>query len=141
MCQSIDQIVSFYTIYYLNFTAFAVRVMEQLHIGSKIREVLDKSHFSVVEFADRINKSRTVVYDIFERESLDSKLLFTISKVLNCDFFSFYYTDEKDGVSEPMVHHFNKNEAIMRLSEELSRCKERSELLEKILKLREEEDK
>ena len=58
------------------------------HIGKKIKEVLYQKGISVSEFAKSINRSRNVVYDIFERESIDTKLLQKISKVLDYNFFS-----------------------------------------------------
>lgn len=59
-----------------------------LHLGKKIKEVLYQKGISVSEFAKAINRSRNVVYDIFERESVDTKLLQKISKVLEHNFFS-----------------------------------------------------
>ena len=58
------------------------------HIGKKIKEILYQKGISVSEFAKSINRSRNVVYDIFERESVDTKLLQKISKVLDYNFFS-----------------------------------------------------
>lgn len=70
-----------------------------VHIGKKIKEELYKQKISVSAFAKKISRSRNVVYDIFERESVDTDLLHKIGKVLNCDFFSLYsaqkeYTQE-----------------------------------------------
>jgi len=61
-----------------------------LHIGSQIKEVLKAKNYSITVFAEKINKSRTVVYNIFERESIDSHLLHRISDVLDFDFFNCY---------------------------------------------------
>lgn len=61
-----------------------------IHIGKKIREELYKQNISVIEFGNRINRSRNVVYDIFERESIDTGLLHKIGKELKVDFFSIY---------------------------------------------------
>lgn len=64
--------------------------MAKVHIGKKIREVLDKSHYTIVEFAKKINLTRDGAYKIFEKESIASDQLEKISKVLNHDFFSYY---------------------------------------------------
>jgi len=61
-----------------------------VHIGKKIKEELYKQRISVTAFAKKISRSRNVVYDIFERESVDTDLLHKIGKVLSCDFFSLY---------------------------------------------------
>ncbi|MBW6482741.1 MAG: hypothetical protein K0B10_06745 [Vicingaceae bacterium] len=61
-----------------------------IHIGKKIHAVIKAKGISVSIFAKKINKSRTVVYDIFERESIDSLLLYKISEELDFNFFSLY---------------------------------------------------
>lgn len=74
---------------------------DKVHIGKKIKEVLTQSRLKKTEFADLINISRTVVYDIFKRETIDTGLLQTISKVLNHDFFSYYDHLHPGHVKEP----------------------------------------
>lgn len=64
--------------------------MAKVHIGKKIREVLDKSHYTIVDFAKKINLTRDGAYKIFEKESIASDQLEKISKVLNHDFFRYY---------------------------------------------------
>ncbi|HRN41339.1 MAG: hypothetical protein KF732_12140 [Flavobacteriales bacterium] len=61
-----------------------------IHIGKKIHEVVKAKGISISVFAKKINKSRTVVYDIFERESIDSLLLYKISEELDFNFLSLY---------------------------------------------------
>lgn len=61
-----------------------------IHIGKKIKEELYKQGISVSAFAKKINRSRNVVYDIFERESIDTALLNKIATILRIDFFSIY---------------------------------------------------
>jgi hypothetical protein len=67
--------------------------MSKIHIGKKIREVVDRSHFSIVEFAKRINLSRDGAYKIFAKEYIDTDQLKQISKVLKHDFFNYYSLD------------------------------------------------
>jgi predicted transcriptional regulator len=66
-----------------------------VHIGLKIKEVLHERDMQIVSFAKRINRSRNVVYDIFERQSIDTELLKQISEVLNYDFFKLYKYERK----------------------------------------------
>ena len=61
-----------------------------IHIGAIIKEELYKQGISVSAFAKKINRSRNVVYDIFERESIDTSLLNKIGLILHSDFFSVY---------------------------------------------------
>jgi len=59
-------------------------------IGKKIKEVLDKSPMSVVDFAKSINLTRNGAYKVFEKETIDTGQLQAISQVLNHDFFTYY---------------------------------------------------
>lgn len=58
-----------------------------IHIGKLILEKLKEKGLSKSEFARRINKSRQNVQDIFNRQSLDTHLLYEIGEVLDFDFF------------------------------------------------------
>ena len=76
------------------------RCMDEVHIGNKIKSVLESRGLSVTEFAKRINKSRENIYSIFTRKTIDTGLLQSISKVLDYDFFmqlsTTYYTLEEE---------------------------------------------
>ena len=67
----------------------------EIHIGKKIKSVFYESRLSATEFALQINKSRTVVYDIFRRSTIDTGLLLQIGKVLDYDFFMLYVESKK----------------------------------------------
>lgn len=72
----------------------------KIHIGKKIKEVLDKSPISVVDFAKSISLTRNGAYKVFEKETIDTGQLQTISKVLNHDFFSYYEQYQSSAVKE-----------------------------------------
>ncbi|MBL4592718.1 MAG: helix-turn-helix transcriptional regulator [Flavobacteriales bacterium] len=73
-----------------------------IHIGKKVKEVIDAKGISVTLFAKKINKSRSVVYDIFERESIDSFLLYKISEELDFNFFELFELNNPENiVAEP----------------------------------------
>lgn len=60
-----------------------------MHVGQLIREEFlkhEKSH-SVTWFAQQLNCNRANIYNIFNRSSIDTELLYRISKVLDHDFF------------------------------------------------------
>lgn len=79
-----------------------------IHIGKKIREELYSQGLSVTDFAKKINRSRNVAYDIFERESIDTALLNKIAKVLNVDFFSLYSAQKEFSLES--IKHYNSGE-------------------------------
>lgn len=66
-----------------------------MHIGKLIREQVDRQGKSVVWLANQLSCSRTNIYKIYERPSIDTGLLLRISQVLNFDFFTLY-TDKMD---------------------------------------------
>lgn len=61
---------------------------ETLHLGKKIKEEIKRQGMSVAEFSRRINRTRSVAYDIFKRESIDTELLTQIGKALRIDLFT-----------------------------------------------------
>ncbi len=70
-----------------------------IHIGSLIREELHRQERTVSWFAKHLYCDRSNVYDIFKRANLDTELLFRISQLLQCDFFS-HYSHELHAVNE-----------------------------------------
>ncbi|MDF2451745.1 MAG: hypothetical protein K0S26_1249 [Bacteroidota bacterium] len=78
-----------------------------IHIGKRIKEELYRKNISVSDFAKKINKSRNVIYNIFERVSIDTELLNKIGKTLNCDFFSLYSAQKEFEAN--FVRHFHAN--------------------------------
>ena len=66
-----------------------------IHIGTIIQEKLTVKSMSKTEFAYRISKERTTVYDILTRKSIDTELLIKISKVLDYDFIRKVYYKEQ----------------------------------------------
>ncbi|HWY10723.1 MAG TPA: helix-turn-helix transcriptional regulator [Bacteroidia bacterium] len=80
-----------------------------IHIGKKIKEEVRQKGVSVSVFAKKINRSRNVVYDIFERESIDTDLLNKISKVLSCDFFSLYSSQKEYSLDTVKSFHVHEN--------------------------------
>ena len=63
-----------------------LRIMNK-KIGQLIRERVDLQKMEITEFARLIGVERSNAYDIFKRESLDTKLLKKIGQVLDYDFF------------------------------------------------------
>ena len=58
-----------------------------MHIGQRIKEVMAKKKVSVIAIAKEIECERTNVYNIFERESINTGLLQKFSIILKHDVF------------------------------------------------------
>jgi hypothetical protein len=104
----------------------------KIHIGKKIREVLDQTPISVVDFAKSINLSRNSAYKIFEKETIDTGQLQSIGSVLNYDFFGYYEQALSSPVKEakPEFGYATKSEvadlahAILKLTRAVERIEE-----------------
>ncbi len=101
-----------------------------IHIGKKIKEELYKQGISVSAFAKRINRSRNVVYDIFERESIDTSLLNKIGLILKTDFFSLY-SDQKEYSREKLTPVLAKEDKVdyLLLADKLKKSEQHNETL------------
>ena len=105
---------------------------ESIHIGKKIKEVLDKSPMSVVDFAKSINLTRNGAYKVFEKETIDTGQLQVISKVLNHDFFAYYdrgtlsFTKEinQDNSYTSKADVSDLTEAVIKLTKIIERIEE-----------------
>ena len=61
-----------------------------MHIGQEIKNKLHEKNISIVSFARQLSCTRTNVYKILDKKSIDTDLLLRISIILQYDFFSFY---------------------------------------------------
>lgn len=66
-----------------------------VHIGKIIHASVKKKGMSITSFADEINYSRRNVYEIFEKETIDTGVLLRISKILGENLFLHYITEEE----------------------------------------------
>lgn len=62
--------------------------MERLHIGNLIRAKLAERGRTVIWLARQMPCSRTNVYKIFDRQSIDTATLWRLSEILDYDFFA-----------------------------------------------------
>lgn len=115
-----------------------------VHIGKKIRDEVHRQGMSVTAFARKINRSRNVVYDIFDRESVDTDLLNKIGRVLSCDFFSLYSSQKEYTHEGIKSFHVGENEAtynkpgtdlLAKLQSENTMLKNEINYLKKIISL------
>ena len=75
--------------------------MENVHIGSIIKQKVIDSSMTIKEFADGINCERTTVYHIFRQKSIDIEKLIKISEILNYDFISEIYLKKNRKITHP----------------------------------------
>lgn len=65
----------------------------RLHIGNLIRERLKEERRSVVWLAQELGCHRTNVYNIFDKNSLDTNILRRISIIMHHNFFDYLQED------------------------------------------------
>jgi len=82
-----------YTLLYINAESgksSALMGGVMIHIGQLIKQELEDQGRTVVWFAKRLSYSRTNVYKIFDRPTIDVDVLLRISTLLGVDFFKVY---------------------------------------------------
>lgn len=63
---------------------------EEYHIGKKIQKTIIEQGRSVKWLSNQLGCSRDNVYKIYQRQFIDTDLLFKISMTLDYDFFADY---------------------------------------------------
>lgn len=66
-----------------------------LEIGTLIRQKLKERKRTIVWLAENLSCSRTNVYKIFDKRSIDTDYLLRISDILDYDFFELYSKELK----------------------------------------------
>lgn len=91
--------------------------MAKIHIGKKIKEILDgRKDIKVKDFAKKINLTRDGAYKIFEKETIATDQLEKISKVLNHDFFGYYQSQLHIAAENTSKYGFASKEDVEELS-------------------------
>ncbi|MEN9400956.1 MAG: hypothetical protein RL632_2059 [Bacteroidota bacterium] len=112
----------------------------EIHIGNRIKARLEETGMKKSEFARRINRTSQNVYDIFQRKSIDTDLLATISQILDCNFFEPYFMAHQLQhpnleMANEMAQRYGSSAnlalALATSEQELSSCRERTEQLSK----------
>ncbi len=62
----------------------------KLHIGHIIEKKNKEKNIGPTELGRKLHTSKQNIYAIYKRESIDTMLLFQLSKVLKYDFFELY---------------------------------------------------
>lgn len=64
--------------------------IKKVHIGNAIKSEMVAQRRSAIWLAEQVGLTRRAIYDIFEKESLNSELIRLISNALNKNFFGLY---------------------------------------------------
>ncbi len=62
-------------------------------IGDRIKKLIEESRYSVPQVAERLNMTNQNLYKILKKESVDSNLLFDLSKLFGVPI-SYFFEDE-----------------------------------------------
>jgi len=91
------------------------------HIGSKIKELIQDSKYSVKEISEKLGISSPNIYRLYERESMETKYLVKLSEIFNVPVG--YFFSDKDSKSI--------NQEIEDLKKQLATQSESLEFLKK----------
>ena len=111
-----------------------------IHIGKLIKRVVKERGMTITEFGKRISTHRRNVYDIFERESVDTALLQKVSDILEHDFFGYYKQARSKEIrllnesSKEYKRADKNNQDYEQLLEKLEICRKEIEYLGQLIK-------
>ena len=75
--------------------------IERINLGEIIREKVSQSGMTNAAFARKIGLARqNVNKTVFEKMSLDTNLLITVSEVLECNLFDYFKSDADEKKTE-----------------------------------------
>lgn len=115
------------------------------HIGEAVRRRAEKLNLGPTALGRMINTSKQNVYGIFRRQSVDTELLYRLSRALKYDFFQEY----RKRMREMGEEWLEADDADSRmLTEALEECRSKLEanaekirLQEKLIRLMEEKQR
>ena len=88
---------------------------ERKILGQHIREVMKSQGMSAAELAKQIPCERTNIYNVFNRDSINTRLLQRICEILDYDFFqelsealSVKMCKQGGGKNFELTHYFDK---------------------------------
>ncbi len=84
---------------------------QSIHIGSIIKETVDKKGLPVAEFARRMNMTRGGIKYIFDNQSINTDLLMQIGKILEYDFFQHFTSG--GGVTTPAAGKAKRKVSVL----------------------------
>ena len=67
-----------------------------MKIGLRIKEFMIKENIEISELAKRLGKSKQAIYDILDKEDINTSLLRELSSILNAPIASFFEDSSKN---------------------------------------------
>lgn len=78
--------------------------IQMTNIGHKIKEVLEAQNHSPLWLAERLERSKASVYDILKKDSINTRVLESICKILHHDFFEDLSMATKHTTRNKLTH-------------------------------------
>jgi phosphopentomutase len=103
-----------------------------VHIGKIIQGIVKQKGISVTDFAHQVTYSRRNVYQIFDKETIDTGLLIKIGKVLGQNLF-LNYVSETDIQKHIKVKSTNADlmSALINLTKKLDSLEKEQKIMDK----------
>lgn len=101
-----------------------------MKIGEKIRQAIVNSPYTVTEIAEKLGTSNQNLYKIFKKDSVDSKYLEGISKLLKLNI-SFFFENTED--SSPNLPTDEEKRILTNLKNEVDSLIQKNNLQEEMM--------
>lgn len=92
---------------------FLNKNLTMAHVGMKIKEILEQEKLDISYVAEKLGKSKQAVYDMLNKEDLNTSLLKQFSSILNIPVAAFF----DDGVLRTVEEENKLKEANDRIRE------------------------
>lgn len=106
-----------------------------IHIGEIIQKEVEAKRLTYKEFGALIHRNEKTIPDIYDRASMSTDLLITISQALHIDFLNFYYSEEP---LKSLRNDADLNKQIEKITAQLQKMIAENNLLQKELTLTQE---
>lgn len=91
-----------------------------IHIGLKIKELMEKNNIDAPKLATKLGKTKQAVYAMIEREDINTSLLKDISSIFDVPL-SFFFTDSENKID---CEQEKLKQEIISLKQEIKRLQE-----------------
>lgn len=75
-----------------------------MHIGKRIKEKLAEQGKTTLWLANELSYNRTTMYKIYDKASLDTRMLLRISRIMQYDFFKDLSEELHNILNETTLH-------------------------------------
>lgn len=113
-----------------------------MHIGTEIKKIITEKKIPITQLANKLGKTRALIYDIYERQSIDTQLLAKLSKILDYNFFKLYVNSSHLIEKSEFINVIKtKDEEVKNLKQNIKIKENEIIYLKKIIKLLEQKSK